>query len=73
MESFELPLDRLTLAQKLHLMEAIWDDLGRQKEPLASPQWHEDILEDRESALAAGKVTFSDWDVVKNRIRVNVS
>ena len=73
MEKFELPLSQLTLAQKLDLMEAIWDDLARDEKNLESPSWHEEVLRDREEALAAGKLSESDWEEAKLRIRKNVS
>jgi len=72
-ERVDLPLARLTLAQKLDLMEAIWDDLTKDERSLESPDWHAEILQDRERALAAGTVTISDWDQAKDRIRRNTS
>ena len=73
MERIELPLSQLTLDQKLDLMEAIWDDLSRDEKTLESPAWHEEVLRDREKALAAGKISVSDWEEAKDRIRKNVS
>ena len=73
MERFELPLSQLTLAQKLDLMETIWDDLTRDEINLESPAWHEEVLRDREEALSAGKLQVSDWEKAKDRIRKNVS
>ncbi len=73
MEKFELPLSELTLAQKLDLMESIWDDLAKDEKTLESPAWHEEVLKDREEALAADKLSVSDWEEAKDRIRKNVS
>lgn len=73
MKRVEVPLSKLTLAQKLDLMEAIWDDLARQDKALESPPWHEEVLKDREQALAVGKATISDWEEAKERIRRNLS
>lgn len=73
MEIVNIQLSQLRLAQKIHLMEAIWDDLSRGEDALISPPWHEEILKDRESALAAGKATVSNWQKAKVRIRRNVS
>jgi putative addiction module component (TIGR02574 family) len=73
MERVDLPLSELTVAQKLHLMEAIWDDLTKHEHALESPSWHEEVLRDREDALAAGKATVSGWEEAKDRIRKNVS
>ncbi len=67
------PLSQLTFAQKLHLMETLWDDLTGYEHAPESPAWHEDVLQDREKALAAGKAKISDWAEAKDRIRKNVS
>ncbi|MEW6110910.1 MAG: addiction module protein [Thermodesulfobacteriota bacterium] len=73
MERVDVPLSKLTLAQKLDLMEAIWDDLAKHEKALESPDWHEQVLEDREAALAAGKATVSGWEEAKDRIRRKAS
>jgi hypothetical protein len=64
----DLLLSELTLAQKLHLMEAIWDDLVKNEQTLESPLWHEEVLRDREEALAAGKGIVSEWKEANDRI-----
>jgi putative addiction module component (TIGR02574 family) len=69
----DLPISRLSLAQKLDLMETLWADLTRDDKKLESPAWHRIILEDRENALRAGKVTVSDWEQAKKRIKKKVS
>jgi hypothetical protein len=73
MERIDLPLSELTLAQKLHLMEALWDELVKDEQTLESPRWHEEVLKDREEALAAGKATVSGWAEARDRIRKNAS
>jgi hypothetical protein len=73
MERIELPLENLTLAQKLDLREAIWEDLAKHETTLESPDWHEQVLKDREEALVAGKATVSSWQEAKDRIRKNTS
>ncbi len=72
MEILNIPISQLTLAQKLGLMEAIWDDLYRDEKDIESPPWHEEILKDREKALKTGKASVSDWEDAKVRIRRNV-
>jgi len=73
MKKIDLPLSQFTQAQKLDLMESIWDDLTRDEKTLESPAWHEAVLKDREKALAEGKATASDWEEAKDRIKKNVS
>jgi hypothetical protein len=55
-KSVDLPVSRLSLAQKLDLMETLWADLSRDEKKLESPAWHRAILEDREEAFKAGKM-----------------
>jgi len=73
MKRVDLPLSKLSVAQKLDLMETLWADLTREEHKLKSPAWHETVLKDREEAFAAGKVTGSDWEQAKKRIRKKVS
>lgn len=73
MERVDLPLAKLTLAQKLDLIEVLWDDITKDEKVLESPSWHEAVLRDREKALEAGKAKVHDWEQAKERIRRNVS
>jgi putative addiction module component (TIGR02574 family) len=73
MKRVDLPLSKLSVAQKLDLMETLWADLTRDEKSLKSPAWHETVLMDREQAFAAGKVTASDWEQAKRRIKKRVS
>ena len=73
MERVELPLSQFTYAQKLDLLEKLWDDLTREEDAFDSPAWHKTVLQDRDAALAAGKVKVSSWDEARERIKRNVT
>ena len=73
MKKVDLPLSKLSLAQKLELMEDLWADLTRDEKKVKSPAWHEAVLRDREEAFATGKVSASDWEQAKKRIKKKVS
>lgn len=73
MKRIDLPISRLSLAQKLDLMEKLWADVTRDEKKLKSPDWHETVLRDREDAFATGKVSVSDWEEAKKRIKKKVS
>jgi putative addiction module component (TIGR02574 family) len=73
MKRVDLSLSQLSFVQKLNLMEALWADLSRDEKKLKSPAWHEAVLKDREEAFVAGKVTVSDWEQAKRRIKKKVS
>jgi hypothetical protein len=73
MKKVDLPVSQLSLAQKLDLMETLWAELSRDEKALESPAWHATVLKDRGEAFATGKVTISDWDQAKKRIKKKVS
>jgi hypothetical protein len=68
----ELPLAEMSVADKLHAMEAIWADLCRNAPEEAVPDWHLQILEDRERRLAAGQEEVLDWEEAKRRLRQEI-
>lgn len=73
MNRFEVPLAQLSFTEKLDLMKMLWADIAGNEKSLESPAWHEAILNDREAALQAGKITVSNWEEAKERIKKNVA
>ena len=67
--SIELPLERMTLADKLEAMEMLWADISRRPSDLPSPEWHKEILDERRRLVAAGKLKFHDWDTTIAELR----
>jgi putative addiction module component (TIGR02574 family) len=65
----EIPIDSLSVAEKLVLMERLWVDLSRRPADVPSPDWHGDVLAERLAAVRDGKTTFVDWDDAKKRLR----
>ncbi len=68
-----LPLNKMTLPEKLRIMETIWEDLSRHSDALESPEWHNTVLQKREKQIAAGTAKFSNWERAKADIRRQVS
>jgi hypothetical protein len=64
----ELQIAEMTLEEKLRAMEALWDDLCRREEAMPVPQWHKDLLDERERLVEQGKARFIDWETAKKRI-----
>lgn len=64
-----LPLETMSVTEKLAAMEAIWDSLSRSPGELTSPDWHREILADRARRLKDGKVGVSDWETAKRRLQ----
>ena len=58
----------MTIAEKLRVMEELWEDLRSRAENVPVPQWHKDLLDDRQKLLETGEAMFSDWESAKERI-----
>ena len=63
-----LPLDEMTVEEKLRVMESIWQDLCRRPGDVPSPDWHRDELAKRKTALQRGEDSLVDWDEAKRII-----
>lgn len=61
-------IHELPLREKLLLMEAIWDDLAREEKELEPPQWHKELLEQRDRLVTEGSAHFIDWEEAKRQI-----
>jgi len=67
-----LPLKKMSVQDKISAMESIWDDLCRNASDVASPEWHKDVLNEREKKLKFGTDSFIDWEDAKKRIRKKI-
>ena len=71
--STELPIDQMTLADKLRMMEELWDDLRTRADGVPVPQWHKDLLDERGQLIESGEAQFDDWDAARKRITEQTS
>lgn len=77
-----IPLENMSVEEKIQVMETIWDDLCHNADDMQSPSWHEDVLREREEALRPGALRpgtlrpgageFIDWDLAKKIIRKEI-
>jgi putative addiction module component (TIGR02574 family) len=65
----EAELDRMTVREKLRIMEAVWVDLARREKDIPSPEWHSAELAARKARVKAGKERFVDWETTKKELR----
>ncbi len=64
-----LPLDQMTIEEKLRVMETLWIDLTRREEEFSSPAWHKDVLRLREERIKSGQEDYEDWETAKKQLR----
>ena len=65
----EITLDKMTVPEKLCLMEALWTDLSRHADALELPAWHAQALRETGQRVAEGKEAAIDWETAKKELR----
>jgi putative addiction module component (TIGR02574 family) len=64
-----LGIDRLSLAERILLVEEIWDSIAAEAEALDIPQSHKDELDRRLAAYHADPHAGARWEEVKARLQ----
>ncbi len=64
-----LDIGHLSREEKLRIMEAIWEDLSREDEQVASPEWHREALEETDRRRQLGQKGVVDWQEAKKELR----
>ena len=64
-----IQIDKMSRAEKLQTMEALWENLSRTEAEVESPSWHRDVLKETESRVAAGQERIADWETAKKELR----
>ena len=67
--SVTLPLDKMTVSEKIEAIEAIWENLSRSAKDVPAPLWHADVLKARGDRVKEGSAKYVDWAAAKRSIR----
>lgn len=63
----QLPLDQMTAQEKLQLIDILWESLEQHAEDIPVPEWHREILREREAAFDANDPPSIPLDVFAAR------
>ncbi len=66
--SIEIPLETMSVAEKIRLLESVWNSLCCEPGYMQSPEWHREILENRKQRLEDSQATVSPWREAKERL-----
>jgi Putative addiction module component len=69
----EITLDKMTVPEKLQLMEALWADLSRREADVELPAWHGQVLRETGQRVADEKEIAVDWETAKRELRERFS
>ena len=67
--SATIDLLHMSTPEKLRLMEALWQDLSGKETDVPSPDWHRDVVLERDRLIESGEESFIDWESAKKELR----
>jgi hypothetical protein len=59
---------QMTLPEKFALLEKVWAEISTDPNQVEVPQWHKDLLDERDLALQEGRTVVLEWDEAKKQI-----
>ena len=59
---------QMSFPEKVALLETVWSEIAADPAQVEVPQWHKDILDERDLALKEGRATVLEWDEAKRQI-----
>ena len=59
---------QMSFPEKVALLETVWSEIAADPGQVEVPQWHKDILDERDLALHEGRATVLEWDEAKRQI-----
>ena len=68
-----LPLEEMSVEEKLQTMEVLWQSLSADPAAIESPALHGEELAERERKIESGETKFVNWEKAKAEIRRRAS
>ena len=68
-EQIKDEINKMGLAEKLLLVEDIWDSIAASNADISMPEWQKKELDNRYSDYKSGRLTVHDWKSVHNELR----
>lgn len=59
---------QMSFPEKVALLEAVWSEIAAEPGQIEVPQWHKDILDERDLALKDGRAAVLEWGEAKSQI-----
>jgi putative addiction module component (TIGR02574 family) len=64
-----LPLDQMSMEEKLRALEKIWEALTKDEAQLPVPDRHKKVLDQRQQQIGSGEAKFILLEEFKERVR----
>lgn len=66
--AIDIQLDGLSVAEKIQLLERVWDNLCHESGDVRSPEWHAAVLAERKRQIEDGTMAISSWKEARERL-----
>ena len=60
-------ISKMSVNERLQTMEALWDSLTHETAEIDSPDWHSDVLKDRQQKIDSGDAEFISLAELKSK------
>ncbi len=60
-------ITKMSTAERLQTMEAIWDSFSHDQIEVKSPEWHKDVLSNRRKKIEQGEAKFISFADLKSQ------
>jgi putative addiction module component (TIGR02574 family) len=60
-----IEIKKMSVIERLQIMEPLWDSLLDEESEIESPQWHREIIEERKRKIQNGKAEFISLEELK--------
>jgi putative addiction module component (TIGR02574 family) len=61
--------DDLSADEKIEYVQSLWDRIAATPDQVATPNWHQDVLNDRLKEADLNPDRGETWEVVRERLR----
>ena len=60
-------LHKLSVADKLEVVQTLWDDIAKEQSMVGMPDAHKKILDERMRKISSGAATFKQWSEIQQK------
>ncbi len=58
-------IKKMSRAERLAAMEALWESLQEDESEMESPPWHQSVLEERKQKIESGQAEFISIEMLR--------
>jgi putative addiction module component (TIGR02574 family) len=60
-------LHKLSVADKMEVVQTLWDDIAKEQSMVGMPDAHKKILDERMHKISSGEAIFKPWSEIQQK------